>query len=239
MKRAVFLGILALLGAFHESARGQDDLLGSRVQPVTALVREAIRFPDSPASWAGLAQELSRMETRTPGGADGIHNAVRIADSLAFSPGLDDGGSVVPAGSTRGASGGLFAGLKRTLGISSNATLFLLVLLTLGAASSIRRWTPRVLEMTETLLRPFLELVERVARVARGQTPPASVVAQERTEGEDSRRLALSLTEHGMPPNEVARRTGMAQDAVAVVLALSRGPGSFNAGEAGSRRRSA
>ena len=34
--------------------------------------------------------------------------------------------------------------------------------------------------------------------------------------------MALSLMEHGMPANEVARQTGLAQDEVAVVLALSR-----------------
>ena len=46
-------------------------------------------------------------------------------------------------------------------------------------------------------------------------------------DGEESRALALSLVEHGMPAYEVARRTGLSQDALAVLQIVQSRRGTF------------
>jgi len=179
---------------------------------MTALIRQALKDPNAPRSWAGLAQGLSNLDAAGGRERPDVSAAVRIADSLAFSPLL--------AGSPRGetAPRGWIAGLlNRVSTILPRVGPFLpyaaaaLVL----AALVLNGWIPGRTARGGGGRAPK-------ARLSRGRSPAPRRGSSGRGKEGDSRSLALSLMEHGMPANEVARRTGLAQDEVAVVLALHR-----------------
>lgn len=182
---------------------------------ITAVVRRALEAPDAPESWAGLAQALSAMGHRNPQGQlpQGILAAVRIADSLAFSPLQTVGGEPVEAAPGQGP--GLLASLPESLGTYLPAGLAGILLLALVATG----WLPG--------RRAPARAAGWVGIRRRGPSQRwSSRGSQSSPEGtrnkRDVRSMALSLVEHGIPANEVARRTGLAQDEVAVVLALHR-----------------
>ena len=185
---------------------------------MTAMVRRALQAPEAPESWAGLAQALSAMGTRNPGGQRplGVMAAVRIADSLAFSP-LLAGEEEPEAEKARAVE--LVESIPRFLGgvlPLGAAVLALLGLVLTGWLPGKGIWRRLTVRKKR---RGSGRSILRAPGWARGRDFRPPDKAKERT---DARFMALSLTEHGMPANEVARRTGLAQDEVAVVLALSR-----------------
>jgi len=189
---------------------------------VTAFVRDALRAPDDRETWAGLAQSLSNIPIRDREGLVGMRAAVRIADSLAFSPDL---GAIGATASTAGGSWGrsLFGTLVDFMewmvpnGSPVDQWMLLPVSLTLALVGWLLvRW--RLLSRAVTAgPMAFFGLVRRVSRVARGTAPQK---APQSGGKRDPRSVAISLVETGMPANEVARRTGMAQDEVSVLLAI-------------------
>lgn len=201
----------------ESSASTAPDPEGGEVE-MTAMVRRALHAPEAPESWAGLAQALSAMGSQTPGGQRpaGVMAAVRIADSLAFAPLLAR--NEEPKAETARAVD-LLQSIPRNLG----------GLLPLGAAVAA------LLGLVATGWLPGKGIRRRLAVGKKGRGPGSSIrrapawaggsdrIPQDRArERTDARSMALSLLEHGMPANEVARRTGLAQDELAVVLALSR-----------------
>jgi hypothetical protein len=234
-----FLPLLVL--PVHSPALGQEGAkrpedgaesgTSSPQKRVTELIRQAMEGPGRREVWAGLALSLSEMnrEAREEGRETaGMEEAVRIADSLAFS-------SLPPEAATAGAEPGRDPGsswnarsltelevgdLGRTLfshpmALPGVLGLILLVLLFLRSRESRGRATKEA----------------RLARGPRGRVDPESPMTSEPREtgnsgGQDPWAFALALWESGLPASEVARRTGLAQDTLAVLLTLqdSRGP---------------
>ena len=206
--------------AAQDELRGADT--GDPRAHMAALVREALRSPDAPESWAGLAQGLSTMragETRdvTP---RGVLAAVRIADSLAFAP-LSPAETASGIGEGKGENQARM-GSRMILGLALAAMDPLAGLLPLGVAALVlgaliaTGWIP--LRAGGKGRRP----PNRRRSHGRPAVTERASSAGSRKKRTDARSMALSLAEHGMPASEVARRTGMAQDEVAVVLALHR-----------------
>ena len=189
---------------------------------VAGLIRDALKDPDDRGSWAGLAQGLSTLDTAEREGLVGMRAAVRIADSLAFAPKLGSEEKV----SLLERAGGLVSFVTgwRTEGRSLKEFLTLPALLSLILGSWLllrSKRTPRILRGKPLA---FVQLVRRVSRVAQG---PTSDNRRHTHHKGDPRALAISLVETGMPANEVARRTGMAQDEVSVLLAIHRNRSAF------------
>jgi hypothetical protein len=175
-----------------------------------------------------------------------LQAAIRVADSLAFSPLL---GRVTQVEMQAG-EGFLGAvvdrGEEALLGLWNDPMAGLSLLgLVLGTwILGTRVWRVvripllgiwRYLGFREAWL-GFAEVVQGVARVASGGAKPSSVRASTR---KDPRTVALSLAESGVPSNEIARQTGLAQDELAVVMALSVRGRSFRPETLPPQRRSA
>ena len=228
--RALFLLFLGLFGGVSW-AGAQSSPPATPEDQVAALIREALEAPDDRGAWAGLAQGLSNLESAEGAEPIALDAAVRVADSLAFTADLDSSSEF----SRTEAVVAKIAGFKAWVGeafsrvsplhlpeVTPSAelmawpALFLLVLTSWwlwrrGRTSQSRGWA-------------FFRLIRTVSRVARGSAPPTPrVVRARRPRGrKDPKVVALSLVETGMPTNEVARRTGMSQDEVSVLLAIHR-----------------
>lgn len=235
---ALLLGSLLLgTGALGQESPDQ----GPADAEVARLIREALRLPDAPESWAGLAQGLSNLGTESPEMAPELQAAIHIADSLAFSPLLvrtsrasgEESKARGFLGGVVSAGKGAFSGLLR----DPLAALSLLGLIMGGwiLGSKVWRGVSRHLD-PRGAWNGFRDVVQGVARVAAGGTQPRSVKTPTR---KDPRTVALSLAESGVPAHEIARQTGLSQDELAVVMALSSRDRSFRSRWLSPQRRSA
>ncbi len=243
-----FIVLLLLLGSAASSptlgqeggAEGEDGIEPGAPSPqerVTELVRQAMRGPERREVWAGLALSLSEMDRRAREEgkeATGMEEAVRIAYSLAFS-----GTGTLPAARSHGRkyadwNSGDPAGLpvggswlsvrelgaafvEHPLGVPGALSLVLVGLLFLLLRARRRRIRSTG-DDREAATGP-LARIRRKGRKTRDER-----------EGEDLRdrnpwTFALALWESGLPPSEVAQRTGLAQDTLAVLLNLQGGSG--------------
>lgn len=222
MRRGVLLLIGAALLAGPASGLAQDASdpssaeSGRREAGMTALIRQALQDPNAPKSWAGLAQGLSDFQGDRSRGAPDVSAAIRIADSLAFSP--------LPAASAadRAAARGWAAGIATRASevlprigpfLPYSAAAFVLMALLVNGWIPGRRARSRGMGTARTPTRPA---------PGRNRAGTSRNGSMGRGRERDSRSRALSMVEHGIPANEIARRTGLAQDEVAVVLALHR-----------------
>ncbi len=168
---------------------------------VAFLIREAMRAPDRTESWSRLALGLQTVEARDP---EGLRAAIQVADSLARNAG---------ASGVEGLGLELETGvwISRALGASPFGLLLpgmLLGLLLATGFMSLRsgRWTAG------------WGALRRDPRGApEGDTPTAVRAPSPPPNGRD---FALALARSGLPASEVARQTGLAQDGLAVLLAL-------------------
>jgi hypothetical protein len=188
---------------------------------VRELVREAMRTPDRREVWAGLALSLTEMGEAKGGegaGRDRLDDAVRVADSLAFAPGLSPGREHVEdeMGHLWDVRVALSALAARPWAVPGFLTLVLLGVV----AFRVGRKGGETAQGKESLHPPTsLEGRPDASRPREG-TPW---------------NFALALWESGLPPSEVARRTGLAQDTLAVLTAVQGGgarrrPGADGAG---------
>lgn len=194
---------------------------------VAALVREALRAPDRDETWACLDLALSEMNAPAADGQDSESQVRRVADSLlcpSGSAGIDASSSplsTTPPGGLQRVSGldGLLNGawqrVNRTLDAWTHearamaagtswpqAALLLFVLASLFWLG--RKWIRSGLMRLRRRKGPRGSSAKRGASDSRGA----------------SHALALALWEGGLPYPEIARRTGLAQDALSVLLAL-------------------
>lgn len=238
MKAAPLLLVGILLfgaGASAQEARPVD----AAEQRVAELIREALRSPDAPENWAGLAQGLSTLESMGSANDASMEAAIRVADSLAFSPLLIRTGASEREEQKAGARAflGTVKGRLKSLaaGFLEDPTSALSLLGLLMGGWILFGKISRFLKLRQRV-REFTEVVRGVARVASGGGKRRLAAAQPR---QDPRELVLALSKHGIPANEISRQTGLAQDEVAVVLALRTRGGSFGGSDLSTQRRSA
>lgn len=208
-------------GAGPSAVRMEGPGAQAPAERVRELVREAMRTPDRREVWAGLALSLTEMGEAKGGegaGRDRLDDAVRVADSLAFAPGLSPGRDHV----------------EDEMGHHWNVGIAL-------SALAARPWAvPGFLALVLLGIVAF-RVGRKGGEAAHGREIPHPPATLEGRPG-DSRppegtpwNFALALWESGLPPSEVARRTGLAQDTLAVLTALQgggarRGPGADGAG---------
>ena len=194
---------------------------------VANLVREALRAPDRDETWACLDFALSKMIAPAVEGQEPSHRAIRVADSLTCPSGSlrttasSSSASTTPPGGLQRASSfgrllngarqwviGLFGGWKdlatRKPWIPRGLLILAgIALLWLGRHSVREEFGRRPRKTRETGPGPRLE--------RRGPSIPQ----------DNPKILALALWEGGLPSPEIARRTGLAQDALSVLLMLN------------------
>lgn len=189
---------------------------------VAAMVREALRAPDQDENWACLDLALSEMNGSVGEGQTVDPKTKRVADTLAC-----------PVGSSTASAPSM---QPRPVGLQS-ASRFDRFLS--GARQRVnllsKKWT--TFEETQPLVFPSVILAlgltlfwvgRRSARVRSGEkrsTAPSRRRILSRLGapkgGESPQSLALALWQGGLPATEIARRTGLAQDALAVLLAIN------------------
>jgi len=232
--RGLMFGLLAaallLAGPLSASAVGQaEQETPTRVVDletrVAAMVREALRAPEKDENWACLDLAISEMNAPAGDGQLWSSQAKRVADSLSCpsGPAQEAASSssfppTPPGGPRDGSSANeLLSGawqrvhpfLKSTHSLLTEEPWVLSTLLLL--ASGVMIWLGRrtILGILGRSTMPT-DRARSSQGQAHGRTPsPENPVA-----------MAMALWEGGLPSTEIARRTGMAQDAVSVLLAL-------------------
>ncbi len=196
---------------------------------VTQLIREALHRPEREETWACLALALGRLQSPASGRETELGAAVSVADSLACSavglatpfmpdePALARGPSSAPG--TEGVVG-------RIAGVVDAGGRWMDETIRRGKELASRKpWlAPALLALCcLALLVLALRMFSIGRRSGAGTGEPGSrrgsVPSTTRGE-EDPKRLALALREGGMTLLEIARRTGMAQDALSVLFAV-------------------
>lgn len=193
---------------------------------VAAMVREALRAPDQDENWACLDLALSEMNAPAGEGQPFDSQTQRVADTLACATGSSAGSATPSSLSIQTPPGG-----------SQNAFRFDSFLS--GAWQRVnplfQEWSGLVegqpLAFPGLLLAVGMALfwvgrrsvrVRNVGERRRGN-PRRSLPFRPRDSrtGESAQSLALALWQGGLPSTEIARRTGLAQDALAVLLAIN------------------
>jgi hypothetical protein len=192
---------------------------------VAAMVREALRAPEKDETWACLDLALSEMNAPAAEGQAWSSQAKRVADSLACPGGTAQEAAsssafppTPPGGPLDGSSVGEFLsgawqrvhptvkGLRTFL---AEEPWFSSVLLLLASTTMV--WLGR---------RSILGILGNSERSTDRAPAPRIPTSGRMDPPENPVAMALALWEGGLPSPEIARRTGLAQDAVSVVLAL-------------------
>lgn len=185
---------------------------------VAAMVREALRTPEDLEAWRCLDLALTEMNAPVGNGQDLSSRAHRATDSLtcpngsvywtasssAFPPTQPGGpdGKSWSSDSRNGAWQRVLPSLnKRWLSLVEAPWMISIVLL-LSSGALIWFGRSTVLEL----------LASKSGPVAQSDPEPA------RRGPENPVAMALALWEGGLPSPEIARRTGLAQDALSVLL---------------------
>ncbi len=207
-----------LLLAAPESALARQDAARDAVSgdaPVrprmTALVRAALTAPGDSLVWGEMAELLPEMARVGEASVLGAFEAGRVADSLSRAPvdpvalALESGRSVAE----RTRAGRLDASSVTAAGLEPTAA-------DASSGAGIVVWT--IPWIAVALLGGAGWWIGR-RRAGSPVSPDASRTP--RSGGRSDRMWAVTtLAESGLPPSEIARRTGMAQDAVRVLMGL-------------------
>jgi hypothetical protein len=192
---------------------------------VAYLVRAALRAPDQDEARACLDLALSKMNAPAVEGQESSHQAMRVADSLACPSGSDgtqassSSASTTPPGGLQRASGfsrllnGAWQWVNRISGNWEELVVRepwippgLLLLASVGLL-----WLGR---------RSVSEGAGRPRQTCKSRTGAGFVRRGPLTSRDNPQALALALWEGGLPSPEIARRTGLAQDALSVLFSL-------------------
>lgn len=236
-------GLAPLLSARSATAQDSGSVPPStELRPrVTALMRAALADPADSTVWSEMARLLPEMARTGDAGVLETFEAARLADSLAAAPidpavlaieqgrrsaarldalrqsGADaasgTGSSTTPAAPSAGASANAWAN-----GSTAAPMDRLLSLPVLRAAVDVAPWTlPWILAAGLLLATPLIR--RRRARTAVRATA-TSTPAAGHSRRDDRLWAVTTLAQSGLPPSEIARRTGMAQDAVRVLMEM-------------------
>lgn len=204
LRAGVLLG-LAVPAVATSPVAAQADSPAAGPDAVSRLVREALARPDDPAAWTGLAEALPELAVTRDADPVSVFEASRLADSLATAP-VEEATTA-----TADTSAGLTAWVTglTTSDAAALAPWFLVVILLVAGPllSRIRG-------------RPSAAPADDEGAPATGNQPGKGPVP-----GVSPRLWTVTtLADNGLPPAEIARRTGMAQDAVQVLLGLRDAP---------------
>lgn len=231
----IFPGTAAALEAgtgqdpIHPPESGQIQTTADRfVHPeerVAAMVREALRAPENNESWACLDLALKEMNAPAADGQTRNPQAIRVADSVACpsgstywtasssnlpptQPGGPEGESW-SSDSQNGAWQRVYPFLKNYLALLTREPWIVSGFLLLASVALL--WFGR---------NSVLDILDQ-SRGSRGRDEsPAGSATTFAPSPENPVAMALALWEGGLPSPEIARRTGLAQDAVSVLLSL-------------------
>jgi len=195
-----------------------DEMVEAPRRVVAMLIREALKSPQNQEAWVSLAQALPELGEEEEGEAYvRLLRASQIADSVALAAAL--------AG-TSGASSGGPGGWEATV----RDVLFALAAVVDWTVEVVVVWVVRydlhLVMILSALLIGLILLKGREpwaqgGRIRRARTTPAGehLLREGTSRGVDTAR---ALWASGLPLHEISRRTGLAQDALAVMLSLQR-----------------
>lgn len=226
--------VLPLAGVLPAAAQESE----GPVRPhVAELVRAALNRPDDAAAWTGLADLLPELALTDEADVVTVFEASRLADSLASAPvpvppapqeeeaaQETDTATALPASpqvvTFKAAVTASVQELVTDLRSGALWNRVTSVRVSRGTLLATAPWAlVGVLLLTGTVVR------QRKARTRRPvlhtSRPAPRKEAKRSRNGKDERLWTVTtLAESGLPPAEIARRTGMAQDAVHVLLGL-------------------
>jgi len=198
----------------------EDEYVEAPRRVVAMLIRAALQSPENQESWAELADALPELGETEDGESFGrLLRAAQIADSVALAAELSSAGGGTPEGSVL-EKAGLAVLLPRVTRGLKDAVAKVVVWVS-------RNDLPLVLTLSALLIALILmkgrePWMARFRSGGRGAEPAGEHLLKEGT----SRGLdtARALWSSGLPVHEIARRTGLAQDALTVMLSLQGSP---------------
>lgn len=173
---------------------------------VTRLIENAMSDPENPAAWRSIAGALPRMED---GDLGGLVQAASVADSL----------GALPNAATAAQRAAILSSQLRGANRPGS-----------GGLSSLAAWLRGRLESREAKVWFFggllmtlsgLAILARVAVLHFRDELGESEFVGLRTSGKRRLTMALSLASNGLPMNEIALRTGLAQDVLTLMLKVA------------------
>jgi hypothetical protein len=204
-----------------EGMTDEDYMEGPR-RVVARLIRAALASPENQAAWTNLATTLGGIEGEAGQEDEGMLLAAHVADSVAAAVGGAQGSGKLNgermtawldgiAETILTAEAELEAALEGIFGPAAGEAWFLPILLCAPLISLL-------------LLRGF----QPNSRRARMKRRKKEVLAEAESEPATINSLdaARAMWSTGIPPSEIARKTGLAQDALSVMASLNRSPGS-------------
>ena len=217
IRRSLVLAALLLMGGAAASS-AQTPAGTEPVRPrVAQLVRAGLSAPGDSAVWTEMAHLLPEMARTDGADVMASFEASRLADSISRSP-FDPMAAALSANRSTGAATSRSAGP-----VTSGRTVT-------SAASAGIEWGPffrQALPFIPWVVVGLIALVigglklnrtVRRVRIARSREDSKELRAARDSK---SRLWAVTaLAASGLPPTEIARRTGMAQDAVRVLMGL-------------------
>jgi hypothetical protein len=234
------LGVLAPLpgaGSLPDEAGGlhsvQDrldrmptDSLPLPLHRVAGLIRAALESPDDEAAWSRLAAALPEVGGKGDTEAGFGRDAAWVADSLASAvAGFSSRGSLSGDASVGSPGGGMPLGERPSQLLRQGAEKLNGVFLYGAHRIGQEGWRALALALL-----PLLGLV-LLKSLRRGRGEPgmgregAASVGRRGKDARTNLATAQAMWDSGLPPNEIARRTGLSQDALFVMANLQRGHG--------------
>lgn len=201
-----------------------DDFMEAPRRVVARLIRVAMMSPENEAAWAKLAATLPELSSDEEAQSPSMLRAAQIADSVAGAVAGSSSDAMTTAGS--GGSGPAWAAPIGNL-FNRAANSFKSALKSVFGAAVDEDWFGLTVLLTPLLAFLLLRGIQAGSPKSRNRGPREQTAAssQAETESVGSLDAARALSSSGLPPCEVARRTGIAQDALTVMAALGRSPG--------------
>jgi len=182
---------------------------------VARLAREALRHPSDPSTWGALADELPELALSGTANLDATFDAARLADSLAagMAPTTPSDEVATLAVSTAGAVGSVGSRLSSLRARAAGIVTWFRSVRIPRPTWPLAAWAAGVFALVGLPVWAALRLRRRAAAEKPDPVPASNGGVY---------WVARSLVTAGTPVSEVARQTGLSQDAIHVLLRLER-----------------